>query len=72
MIQHAISALTKGKTLIVIAHRLSTIADADNIVVVSDGKIVAQGKQQELLSSSPLYAQMWQEHLGARDEIMEA
>ena len=42
MIQKAISALTKGKTLIVIAHRLGTITDADNIVVVQDGHIEAQ------------------------------
>lgn len=66
-IQRAISALTKGKTLLVIAHRLSTVADADNIVVVRDGEILAQGKQKELLSNCPLYAQMWQAHMDARD-----
>ena len=67
-IQKAISALTKGKTLIVIAHRLSTITDADNIVVVQDGQIAAQGKQEELLHTCPLYADMWAAHLGARDQ----
>lgn len=56
VIQRAISALTKGKTLIVIAHRLGTVADADNIVVVNGGQIEAQGRQAELLEHCPLYA----------------
>ena len=43
LVQKAISTLTVGKTLIVIAHRLSTIVGADNIVVVKDGTIHAQG-----------------------------
>lgn len=67
-IQKAISALTNGKTLIVIAHRLSTITDADNIVVLQDGHIAAQGRQEELLHRCPLYADMWAAHLGARDQ----
>ncbi|MDD3796652.1 MAG: ABC transporter ATP-binding protein [Lachnospiraceae bacterium] len=67
VIQKAILALTEGKTLIVIAHRLSTIADADCIVVVSKGKIAAQGTQKELLESCPLYARMWQAHIGTKD-----
>lgn len=69
MIQRAVSALTKGKTLIVIAHRLSTIADADNIVVVDQGHIVSQGSQEELLACCPLYAQMWQTYLGTKDQV---
>lgn len=71
LIQQAISELTKGKTLIVIAHRLGTIANADKIVVVKDGNIVAQGKQKELLSDCPLYADMWQSYLGSRDLVKE-
>ena len=67
VIQQAISRLTKGKTLIVIAHRLGTVAGADNIVVVESGRIAAQGKQEELLASCPLYRQMWQSYLGVRD-----
>lgn len=69
LIQNALSKLIKGKTLIVIAHRLSTIADADNIVVIKDGEIVESGKQQELLKKCPLYADMWQAHIDARDEM---
>ena len=69
LVQKAISALTADKTLIVIAHRLSTIVGADNIVVVKDGKIAAQGTQQKLLDTCPLYRDMWQAHIGARDEM---
>ena len=67
VIQQAISNLTRGKTLIVIAHRLGTVADADNIVVIDQGRIVGQGRQEELLTNCPLYAQMWNAYLGTRD-----
>ena len=67
VIQKAISALTKGKTLIVIAHRLGTIQNADNIVVVENGRIAAQGKNEQLIKNCPLYAKMWQAYLGVRD-----
>lgn len=67
VIQKAISELTRGKTLIVIAHRLGTIADADNIVVVEDGNIVAQGTNDQLINTCPLYAKMWNAYLGVRD-----
>lgn len=66
-LQRSIAALTKGKTLLVIAHRLSTIRKADNIVVLKSGRILAQGKQEELLEGCPLYRQMWKAHIGARD-----
>lgn len=71
LIQNAISELTRGKTLIVIAHRLGTIANADKIVVVQNGNIVAQGKQDELLSGCPLYADMWKSYLGSRDIVSD-
>ena len=66
-LQRSISALTKGKTLLVIAHRLSTIKNADNIVVLSHGEIVAQGRQEGLLEHCPLYQDMWRAHIGAKD-----
>jgi ATP-binding cassette subfamily B protein IrtA len=71
-IQRSISALTKGKTLLVIAHRLSTIRQADNIAVLKDGKIIAEGKQEQLLEECSLYRQMWQAHIGARDWAVSA
>ncbi len=66
-IQRSIAALTKGKTLLVIAHRLSTIKNADNIVVLKNGAIVAEGRQEELLENCPLYREMWQAHIGAKN-----
>ena len=68
VIQGALSRLTAGKTLIVIAHRLSTIADADRIFLIHDGKVEAQGTQEELLATSPLYRSMWESHISARRE----
>ena len=65
-IQQSIAALTKGKTLLVIAHRLSTIKNADNIVVLKEGQILAQGRQEQLLETCPLYREMWQAHIGAK------
>ncbi|MEA4847282.1 MAG: ABC transporter ATP-binding protein [Clostridiaceae bacterium] len=65
-IQRSIGALTKGKTLLVIAHRLSTIKNADNIILLKNGRIEAQGKQRPLLQSSALYADMWKAHIGAK------
>lgn len=65
-IQQSIMALTKGKTLLVIAHRLSTIQKADQIVLLKKGRIDAIGTQQELLAKSPLYADMWKAHIGAK------
>ena len=69
LVQKAISALTVGKTLIVIAHRLSTITGADNIVVVKDGTIHAQGTHEKLLETFPLYRDMWQAHIGAKTDV---
>ena len=66
-IQRSIAALTKGKTLLVIAHRLSTIKNADNIVVLKNGAIAAEGRQEELLENCPLYREMWQAHIGAKN-----
>ena len=66
-LQESIANLTKGKTLLVIAHRLSTIKKADQIVVLNGGQIEAQGTQEELMESSPLYQRMWQAHIGARN-----
>ncbi len=66
-IQQSIAALTKGKTLLVIAHRLSTIRQADNIVVLKNGQIEAQGRQEELLKNCKLYRDMWEAHIGAKE-----
>ena len=67
MIQKSVSALSKGKTLIVIAHRLSTITDSDQIVVIKGGNIEARGTHTELLTSCALYRNMWETHVYAKD-----
>ncbi len=67
MIQESVARLVRGKTLIVIAHRLSTIVDADQIVVVNNGKIEATGTQAELLQTCPLYKTLWNAHIASRD-----
>ena len=71
-IQRSIAALTRGKTLLVIAHRLSTIQNADNIVVLKNGRIEAAARQKELLESCPLYRDMWQAHIGAKSWAVSA
>lgn len=55
LIQNALSELTRGKTIITIAHRLATIENADQILVVDDGKIVQQGTHQELMKQESRY-----------------
>ena len=60
-IEEAIQELVKNKTLIVVAHRLATIENSDKIVVVDQGKIVAEGTQTELMKSSPLYQRLWKQ-----------
>ena len=69
IIQESVAKLVQGKTLIVIAHRLSTIADADQIVVVNDGRIEATGTQGELLAGCPLYRGLWEAHISAKDAV---
>ncbi|MFV3010650.1 ABC transporter ATP-binding protein [Clostridium botulinum] len=58
-VQKAINQLIKGRTVIVIAHKLKTICSADNIVVLDDGKVVEQGKHEELIKLRGLYARLW-------------
>lgn len=67
VIQRAVAKLVENKTVIVIAHRLSTVTGADNIAVVKDGRIEAQGRHGELLENCALYREMWQAHIGAKD-----
>ena len=57
-IQEAISELCKNKTLLVIAHRLKTIKDADQILVVSEGKIIERGNHDKLMKEDGTYARM--------------
>lgn len=59
VVQEALDNLMKNRTVIVIAHRLSTVQNADNIVVVNDGKIVESGSHENLLAKDGAYASLY-------------
>jgi ATP-binding cassette subfamily B protein len=58
-IQSNLKELSRDRTTLVIAHRLSTIVDADEIIVLSDGRIAERGRHGELLQQDGIYAAMW-------------
>ena len=58
-IQKAFDAMMDGRTSFVVAHRLSTIREADVILVMRDGKIVEQGRHDDLLASDGFYAKLY-------------
>ena len=60
VLQEGLKNLIKGRTTVVIAHRLSTIRDADNIIVLDKGRIVEEGKHNEMLARGGLYARLYQ------------
>ncbi|MHC4870513.1 MAG: ABC transporter ATP-binding protein [Planctomycetota bacterium] len=59
LIQVALKDIFKDRTTVVIAHRLSTIMDADNIIVMSDGKVVEEGRHEELLKNKGRYFELY-------------
>jgi ATP-binding cassette subfamily B protein len=63
-IQASIASSMKGTTCVVVAQRISTVLNADKIVVLDSGRIVAQGRHQELLASSPIYREIYDSQLG--------
>ena len=62
-IQEALKVLTKNKTTIVIAHRLSTILNSNNIYVIDNGKVVENGRHQELIKKSILYKSFYEKQI---------
>jgi ATP-binding cassette subfamily B protein IrtB len=60
-VQAALGALVRDKTLLVVAHRLATIASADQIIVLDEGRLVEQGRHDDLLAAGGRYARLWQE-----------
>jgi len=62
-IQQALDKLMQGRTSFVIAQRISTVRNADQILVLDKGRIVAQGKHEDLLENSPIYAEIYHSQL---------
>lgn len=68
LIQKATEKITKNRTSIIIAHRLSTIENADKIIVMEHGKIVEEGKHQELLNQNGYYSTLYKAQLKVETE----
>jgi len=60
VIQQEIREVSQGRTTLVIAHRLSTIVDADQILVLEQGRLVEQGRHGELIARAGRYAELWE------------
>lgn len=65
-IQKALAALMQGRTSFVIAQRISTVLNADKILVLDEGRLVAEGKHRDLMTSSTVYREIYESQLGDR------
>ena len=63
-IQKALRELMEGKTVVAIAHRLSTLREMDRILVLENGKIIEDGKHNELVQAGRTYAKLWEHQAG--------
>jgi ATP-binding cassette subfamily B protein len=71
-IQETLGSVTARRTAIVIAHRLSTVVDADQIVVLDQGRVAERGTHSQLLRADGLYAEMWTRQQTEREAEEEA
>ena len=72
LIQRSLDELTADRTTFAIAHRLSTIKDAEQIVVLEDGRIVERGTHEDLIERDGLYAHLWGVQAGEIDSLPRA
>ncbi|TAL21158.1 MAG: ABC transporter ATP-binding protein [Frankiales bacterium] len=66
-VQRALSTALQGRTSLVIAHRLSTVREADQILVIEDGRIVERGRHDELLERGGLYTELYRRQFAAQE-----
>ena len=69
LIQEALDELCKGRTTLVVAHRLSTIKNADEIVVITDGKVREKGTHEALLKENGIYKQLYESQFRNQEEL---
>ncbi len=67
-VQRALAQALTGRTSLVIAHRLSTVRDADQILVVDDGRVVESGRHEQLIAAGGLYAELYRTQFAAQAE----
>jgi ATP-binding cassette, subfamily B, multidrug efflux pump len=70
-LQNALEILMKGRTSFVIAQRISTVMNADKIIVLDKGEIVAEGKHNDLMEDSPIYAEIYNSQILAHEHEKE-
>jgi ATP-binding cassette subfamily B protein len=73
-IQNTLEQIAESRTTIMIAHRLSTIVNADQIIVLDDGRVAERGTHEELLDRGGLYAELWDRQIAERlaEQVAEA
>jgi ATP-binding cassette subfamily B protein len=70
-VQRALKTALEGRTSLVIAHRLSTVREADQILVVANGRIVQRGRHRELLAAGGLYADLYETQFASQEDPAE-
>jgi ATP-binding cassette subfamily B protein len=68
-IQDVLRSISRKRTTLIVAHRLSTVVDADEIIVLEQGRIVERGRHADLVRSDGLYAAMWARQATERDDM---
>ena len=71
-IKHALDGLMAGRTTFIVAQRIQSVLNADQIIVLDQGRIHAQGTHAELLTSSPIYREIYQSQMGNGERMVEA